>query len=353
MTATTLAAALAVQRGGFRLALDLAVEAGEVVALVGPNGAGKSTALRAITGLQPLAAGDVRLDDRCLADVDAGVHVPPEKRGIGVVFQDYLLFPHLDARDNVAFGLRARGMPRRQARRRAERALADVGLLEASASRPRQLSGGQAQRVALARALVTEPRLLLLDEPLAALDSATRAAVRSGLRHRLAAFPGATVVVTHDPVDAFVLADRLVVLEGGRVVQQGTPVDVARQPRTPYVAELFGLNLFRGTGHAHSVTLDGGAIASVAGVHEGAVLVAFPPSAVTISLGEPRTSARNAWSLVVESLEARGDTVRVRLRGPIRVGADVTPLAVADLGLVPGATVWAAVKATELAVYPA
>ena len=353
MTATTLAAAVTVVRGEFQLSLNLEVEAGEVVALVGPNGAGKSTALRAIAGLQPLSGGDVRLDDRCLADVDGGVDLAPEQRGIGVVFQDYLLFPHLDARDNVAFGLRARGVPRSEARRRAERALGDVGLLEESGHRPAQLSGGQAQRVALARAMVTEPRLLLLDEPLAALDSATRVAVRSDLRHRLAAFPGAAVVVTHDPVDAFVLADRLVVLEGGRVVQQGAPAEVARQPRTPYVAELFGLNLFRGTGNGHSVTLDGGPVATVTGPHEGAVLVAFPPSAVTLSVGEPHTSARNVWRLTVESLEARGDTVRVRLGGPIRVGADVTALAVADLGLVPGATVWAAVKATELAVYPA
>ena len=348
-----LEADLHVVRGDFELSLALSVAAGEVVALLGPNGAGKSTALRALAGLLPLDGGLVRIGREVVEDVEARVRVPPDRRRVGVVFQDYLLFPHLSARDNVAFGLRARGTDRATARARADEALSATGLAEHAGKRPGALSGGQAQRVALARALVTDPRLMLLDEPLAALDAGTRLEVRSDLRRRLAAFPGATVVVTHDAVDAFVLADRLVVLEDGRVVQTGSPAGIARRPVTDYVARLVGLNLYRGEATDGVVALDGGG--TLVGSHHerGRVLVAFSPSAVALHRRRPDGSARNCWSTTVDSLEQQGDTVRVRLAGPIAALADVTPLAVAELGLEPGAEVWAAVKATETTVYPA
>jgi molybdate transport system ATP-binding protein len=353
-TRQLLDADLDVRRDAFRLRMSLSVAAGEVVAMLGPNGAGKTTVLRALSGLLPIDHGYVRLGRDVLEDVTARIRLAPERRRVGMVFQDYLLFPHLTARENVAFGLRARGVDRESARRRADEALDRMGLAEHAGQRPAALSGGQAQRVALARALVTEPRLMLLDEPLAALDAGTRLEVRADLRRRLAEFDGATVVVTHDAVDAFVLADRLVVVEAGEVVQTGTPAEVATRPVTSYVARLVGLNLYRGVAADGVVTLASGA--RLVGPHHdnGTVLVAFRPSSVVLHRHRPDvSSARNTWAARVVSLEQQGDTVRVSLSGPMEAAADVTPLAVAELGLEPGAEVWAALKATETAVYPA
>jgi molybdate transport system ATP-binding protein len=253
----------------------------------------------------------------------------------------------------VAFGLRARGVPRAEARSRADAWLDRVGLTEYAGSRPRQLSGGQAQRVALARALAADPRLLLLDEPLAALDAGTRLEVRADLRRHLAGYDGAAVVVTHDALDAMVLADRLVVLEQGRVVQEGTPRQVTAHPRTDYVARLVGLNLLRGLAVNGRVDLVGGGTLTSSGHADGDVFVAFSPSAVALHRSRPDGSARNCWPGRVASVEAHGDTVRVSVDGPVSLVADVTPLAVADLGLRPGSEVWAVVKATETTVYPA
>ena len=313
---------------------------GEVVALLGPNGAGKTTVLRAIAGLVPLDAGRVVLDGRLLDDPATGTWVPTERRPIGYVFQDYLLFPHLSALDNVAFGLRSRGTPKAEARRRAAAWLDRVGLGGVGATKPGALSGGQAQRVALARALATEPRLLLLDEPLAALDAQTRVLMRGELRRTLASFEGIRLLVTHDPVEAMVLADRLVVVEEGRVVQTGTPVDVSRQPRSDYVAELVGLNLFRGLADGVSVRLAPGFDLTTATAATGDVFVAVRPNAVAIHTAPPGGSPRNVWAGVVEAVERRGEQVRVRVKGPIPLVAEVTPAAVAELGLDPGAAVW-------------
>lgn len=222
-----LAAHLVLDRGAFTLDVRLTVAPGEVLALLGPNGAGKTTSLRALAGLAPLTGGYLRLDGTTLEEPAARRRTPPERRPVGVIFQDYLLFPHLTALDNVAFGPRCHGASRARARAVAADLLARMGLADHAGVKPRRLSGGQAQRVALARALAIEPRLLLLDEPLAALDALARLDVRAELRRRLAAFEAVAVLVTHDPLDAMVLADRLVVIEHGRVVQEGTP------PRSP------------------------------------------------------------------------------------------------------------------------
>ncbi|MFI6522656.1 ABC transporter ATP-binding protein [Spirillospora sp. NPDC050679] len=340
---------LVVRRPAFELDLRLAAEPGEVVALLGPNGAGKSTALRALAGLVPTAAGHVRVDG---ADLTA---LPPERRGIGMVFQDYLLFPHLSALDNVAFGLRCQGVGRRAARARAAEWLEHVGLADHASAKPRALSGGQAQRVALARALAVRPRLLLLDEPLAALDAHTRLEIRAALRRRLAGFAGAAVLVTHDPLDAMVLADRLVVVEGGRLVQQGPPAEIARRPRTDYVARLVGLNLYRGRASGGTVVLAGGTgRLDTADSLDGEVFVAFSPASVALYRTRPDGSPRNLWRATVGAVERQGDRVRVRLDGPpFAAAADLTPGAVAELGLVEGSTVWAGVKTAETHVYPA
>jgi molybdate transport system ATP-binding protein len=229
-----------VRRGAFALALDLAVAPGEVVAVVGPNGAGKTTLLRVVAGLAALDAGRVTLGGRVLEDAAAGVRLPPQARGAGVVFQDLRLLPHLRARDDVAFGPRARGVPRAEAAARAGEWLARVGLGDRGDDRPAELSGGQAQRVALARALASEPDLLLLDEPLAAVDVAARDGLRELLRTHLGAFAGPVLLVTHDPTEAVALGDRVVVVEGGTVTQAGVPAEVAAAPASDWVARMLG-----------------------------------------------------------------------------------------------------------------
>ncbi|GGQ12104.1 MULTISPECIES: ABC transporter ATP-binding protein [Streptomyces] len=339
---------LVVERGSFRLDIALTAAPGDVVALLGPNGAGKTTALRALAGLAPLSDGHLRLDGTDLA------RTPPEARPVGVVFQDYLLFPHLTALDNVAFGPRCRGVGKSEARARAAAWLERMGLAGHTGAKPRRLSGGQAQRVALARALATDPRLLLLDEPLAALDARTRLEVRAQLRRHLADFEAVAVLVTHDPLDAMVLADRLVVVEHGRVVQEGAPADIARHPRTEYIAQLVGLNLYRGRADGHTVRLDAGPEVSTTENLSGPAFVAFPPGAVTLYRDRPTgSSARNLWRCEVAGLESHGDQIRVELTGELPLAADLTAVAVAELGLHPGAPVWAAVKATQTHAYPA
>ncbi|GGV60897.1 ABC transporter ATP-binding protein [Streptomyces griseoloalbus] len=341
-------ARLVVDRGSFRLDIGLTAAQGEVVALLGPNGAGKTTALRALAGLAPLTAGHLRLDG-------ADLHrTPPESRPVGVVFQDYLLFPHLSALDNVAFGPRCRGAGKAEARAQAAEWLERMGLADHAGAKPRRLSGGQAQRVALARALATHPRLLLLDEPLAALDARTRLEVRAQLRRHLAAFEAVAVLVTHDPLDAMVLADRLVVVEHGRIVQEGSPSAIARHPRTEYIAQLVGLNLYRGHADGHTVRLDAGPAVSTTDDLTGPAFVAFPPGAVTLYRDRPTgSSARNLWHCAIAGLETHGDQIRAELTGELSLAADLTTAAAAELDLHPGAPVWATVKATQTHAYPA
>jgi molybdate transport system ATP-binding protein len=364
-------AAIELRLGALDLAVDLDVDDGEIVALVGPNGAGKTTVLRAVAGLQPVERGRVEVGGQVLDDPAAGTYVPTAERPIGVVFQDYLLFPRLSARDNVAFGLRARGVRKAAARAAADQWLRRVGLADHAGSKPARLSGGQAQRVALARALATEPQVLLLDEPLAALDARTRLHMRAELRRYLATFAGARLLVTHDPVDALVLADRLVVLEAGRVTQRGTTAEVARKPRSRYVAQLVGVNLLHGVGAGdHAVRLTGGGELTVAdAVPAGEVAVAVRPQAIAVHRLAPEGSARNVWAADVVDVEPYDDRVRVRLAPAPLQGADqapsgieahrldeamvaeVTPAAAVELDLVPGARVFATVKAVDVAVY--
>jgi molybdate transport system ATP-binding protein len=354
--------------GDLDLAVDVEVADGEVVALLGPNGAGKTTVLRAIAGLVPIDEGRIEVDGHVLDDPATPTFVPTHQRPIGVVFQDYLLFPRMTALDNVAFGLRARGMPKAEARRRAHDWLARVDLADRAHDKPRALSGGQAQRVALARALANDPRVLLLDEPLAALDARSRLHVRAELRRHLATFGGARLLVSHDPVDAAVLAERLVVIEAGRVTQSGSTAAVTRRPRSRYVAELVGLNLLHGTalgasgrpgpgpetgvGRDHIVRLESGAELVLAdALPARSVAVVLRPQAITLHRNHPEGSARNIWSATVADVEVNRDRVRVQLAGPVPVVAEVTPAAVAELGLLPGVPVWASVKAVDLTAY--
>jgi molybdate transport system ATP-binding protein len=322
-----------------------------VLAVLGPNGAGKSTFLRVLAGLLAPDGGRVAVGETVWDDVAARTRLPAHRRSVGMVFQDALLFPHLSVADNVAFGLRTRGVPKAGARAAAHGWLARVGLDGLGAARPGQLSGGQAQRAALARALVVDPQLLLLDEPLSALDARTRLTVRAELRRHLADFGGGTVLVTHDPVDAMALADRVVVVEHGRVAQAGTPAEVTRSPRTDYVARLAGLSLLSGTGEGRSVRLDGGGVVAVAEEASGPVFAAIRPESVALYLSRPDGSPRNVWPARLVGATPHGGTVRCELAGEVPLVADVTATAFAELGLAPGADVWATVKASEIAVY--
>jgi molybdate transport system ATP-binding protein len=349
----SLDASIRLTLGALDLDMAVTVEEGEVVALLGPNGAGKTTLLRAIAGLVPFGSGHVRVDGKVLEDTATNQYVPTERRPIGFVFQDYLLFPHLTVLENVAFGLRSHGMSRQGAADKAVDWLDRVGLKSYAASKPAELSGGQRQRVALARALATEPRLLLLDEPLAALDASTRAEVRRDLKRHLDSFKGIRLVVTHDPLEAMALADRLVVMENGHLVQTGTAAEVAEHPRSQYVADLVGVNLLRGEASDGSVKLAGDRMVAVAGAEQGDVFVVVHPRAVSIHRTHPEGSARNVWSGRASSIELMGNRVRVRIDGPVPLVAEVTPAALKDLHLVEGGEVWLSFKATDVGVYPA
>ncbi|MHA3703921.1 ABC transporter ATP-binding protein [Jatrophihabitans sp. YIM 134969] len=343
--------------GTFSLDVEMSAADGEVVAVIGPNGSGKSTLLRAVAGLQPLTTGTITLGDRTLDDPGRGTFVPARDRRTGVVFSDIRLFPSMSALDNVAFGLRARGVPLKPARAAAATWLDRMGIGDLAGRRSRQLSGGQAQRVAIARALACEPDVLLLDEPLAALDVATRADVQAALTAHVAGFAGPALLVTHDPLEAVLMASQIVVLEAGRVVQSGPPVEITNRPASPYVARVVGVNLWTGRGDGATVVLDGGGTLVVADPVDGEVSVSAPPSAFTLHTHEPRdTSERNAWPATVESLTVVGDAasglIRAHLRGRPDVAVDLTPAAVADLDLAAGRRVWVAAKATALQAYP-
>ncbi|WP_131105694.1 ABC transporter ATP-binding protein [Ornithinimicrobium sufpigmenti] len=396
-----LEAQLAVDLGDFHLDLDLRCDRG-VTAVLGPNGSGKTTALKAVAGLHTLTSGQVRVDGQTWADHGARLHLPPEARSVGMLLADPLLFPHLSLLDNVAYGPRSRGMPRRAARERAAAELGRVGLAELADRRPAQVSQGQAQRAALARALATDPAVLLLDEPLSALDPQTRSATRAELSHRLREFDGVTVLVTHDALDALTLGDRLVFVEEGREVQSGTPAEVISRPRSPYVAGVVGLNLLRGTlvhetpvhetlvhetlvhercdtsvaattdvSHRSGTGLasEGQAPANIIDLGDGAHLVlaevpedvrhgeavwaTVAPEAVALFTRRPQTSARNVWPLTVAAVTVTGPRARIHLTGAVHLVAEVTLGAVAELELIAGREVWASVKATEVTAYPA
>ena len=349
----SLDASIRLTLGPLDLDMAVTVEEGEVVALLGPNGAGKTTLLRAIAGLVPFGSGYVRLDGQLLEDPAKGQYVPTEQRPIGFVFQDYLLFPHLSVLENVAFGLRSRGVSRQAAADKAAYWLDRVGLKSYGGAKPGELSGGQRQRVALARALAPDPRLLLLDEPLAALDATTRAEVRRDLKRHLDSFEGIRLVVTHDPLEAVALADRLIVMEEGHLVQTGTAAEFTEHPRSQYVADLVGVNLLRGEADHGSVKLSSGQVVAAAGAELGDVFAVVHPRAVAIHRTHPEGSPRNVWPGRASSIELLGNRVRVRIDGDVPLVAEVTPAALKDLNLVEGGDVWLSFKATDVGVYPA
>ncbi|VXB77361.1 sulfate/molybdate ABC transporter ATP-binding protein [Aeromicrobium sp. 9AM] len=332
--------------------VSLEVAAGETVAILGPNGAGKSTVLAAIAGVLRPDSGRATLGDDVLFDLSSAAWRPAHARGVALLAQDPLLFPHLSVVDNVAFGPRSAGRTRSQSRSTAATWLEAVDAADLADRRPSELSGGQAQRIAVARALAAEPRLLMLDEPMAALDITVVPAVRQLLRRVLA--DRTAVIVTHDVLDALLLADRVVVMEGGRIVEQGPTREVLERPRSAFGASIAGLNLVRGR-------VDGGAVRTPEGLvvsglsdedlaPDATALAVFSPSAVSIFVQRPTGSPRNVIAATVTELEPRGAQVRVRAGA---ISADVTAPVVAELDLAPGTGVFLAVKASEVAIYGA
>jgi molybdate transport system ATP-binding protein len=312
-----------------RLTAAFAAGPGEVVAVLGPNGAGKSTLLHAVAGLLG-DVGTVVVDGETWSAPGSPARLVRERR-VGLAFQGQQLFPHLSALRNVAFAPRSRGASRAASYDVAQGWLDRFGVGDLAGRRPHQLSGGQAQRVALARALAAEPAVLLLDEPFSGLDVGVATGLRLELAEHLRAFAGVTLLVTHDALDAFALASRVLVLDAGRVAQQGAPDEVAARPLTEHVARLVGLNVLR----------------------DGTRLTSFRPSAVGVSLTPPDGSARLRWSGEVASVSRHGDALRVQVAttgGPSLI-ADVTPDAAVELGLAPGRAVWLAVKATAVDEY--
>lgn len=356
----SLDARIVASRGSFALDIEMTIEPGTTAALLGPNGAGKSTTVDVLAGtsIASTAGGPstrIVLAGHTLDDAKSGVFVAAEDRRVGIVFQQHLLFDHLSVIDNIGFGPRCRGMSRQESRRIGREWLARVGLEEFADDRPPKLSGGQAQRVAIARALAADPELLIFDEPLAALDVATRVEMRRLLRVHLDDFAGPRLLITHDPTDAFLLADVIHVIEDGRITQVGRPDEIRRHPATAYVAALAETNLF--TGHAADgmVTLDDAdhrLTITDRSLH-GAVSVTIHPRTISLHASRPEGSQRNTWTSTVELVEPLGDVVRITLGQPLPIAADVTPGSAESLELTSGSTVWAAVKATEVDTTPA
>jgi molybdate transport system ATP-binding protein len=357
-----LAARLGRRRDSFVLDIAFQAVAGSTTVLVGESGAGKTSVLKLLAGLDRLDDGWVKLDGEYYADVGRGVHVPAWRREIGYVPQDYALFPHLSASENVAFGLRASGIPRRQVNAKVNDVLELVGIAELEKRMPNQLSGGQQQRVALARALVLNPRLLLLDEPLSSLDLQTRRLVRVELRELLKRLPCITVYVTHSPVEALLFGTQIVVLDDGRVTQAGTRQELLRYPRSTFVAELIGTNLFVGRPHSSLAepppgptirTADGlVTIAETTGL--GTVYLTVNPREITLSRERPHSSAQNLFEGEVREIipEApAGDRVRVVVNTRPVLVAEVTREGLAALSLTEGVRVYAAFKATGVHRY--
>ena len=345
--------------GGFTLEAGLSVGDHSVMVLVGESGSGKTTLLRLLAGLAHPDEGRIEVDGEIWFDGAAGRRLPAARRAVGYVAQDYALFPHLTAAENVAFGLRAQGVAGREIARRAAATLERLGIAALARRKANELSGGQQQRVALARALVLDPRVLLLDEPLSALDAQTRRTIRGELRRLLAELPCTTLYVTHSTAEALALGERITVLEDGRVSQSGSREDLMRHPRSPYVAEFLGVNFFRGSlavradGAGARIALPQGELQIADDPTAGGVTVVVHPREITLAIERPRGTARNVFAGPIDELVPEppsGDLVRVSLATTPPLIAEVTREAVEALGLVPGLEVFASFKAAGVVV---
>ena len=382
-TTHMLKAVLDTHLNDFHLEMNLSAEPGKTTVLLGESGAGKSTVLRLVAGLLHPQRGHVSLDGITYFDSERHICFPPQERPFGYVFQDYVLFPHMSVFENVAFGLRAQHLPRRLIRQRVGEALEQVLLAGYDQRRSTQLSGGQQQRVAIARALALQPRLLLLDEPLAALDVQTRREVRQELRRILAGVAITTLFVTHQYLEALLFGHSILVLDGGQVIQQGSQRDLLEHPRSSYVAELVGMNFFRGrlvnceANSLCTIQLHNGRqpievmaaweehnqFARLPSIGEEAFVVVDPRS-ITLYQASPDSSARNIFhGEIVQVLRLGGATTNGdRSDGRVRVSvmldssmppltAEITAASAARMELSEGKSIYATFKATEARAY--
>jgi molybdate transport system ATP-binding protein len=339
------------QRNGFALEFAIDVAPGETVAVVGESGAGKTSALRALAGLIRPQRGVITCGDATWYDAAARIFVPAHRRDAAMVFASGALFGHMTAAANAAFGLRASGIPSDEARTRAMVALDVVGASHLASRLAGSLSSGEEQRVALARAVALRPSVLLLDEPLSALDVRLRPRVREALRRAIEATSAATVLVTHEPAEAMLFAQRFVVLEAGRVVQSGELAALRRRPATPYVASFAGTNLYRGPAHSlgdgsSALRLPDAEII-VQGDFDGEIGVVVDPDAVALSAHVPETSARNRFSGPVETITPDRGAFRVTLASTPPISARVTAHSLETVGAATGAVLHASFKAVE------
>lgn len=339
---------------------DVSLADGEVLAVLGPNGAGKSTLLLMIAGLLQPDAGRIELGGAVLTDTDAGTFVPAHARGVAMLSQQAMLFPHLSVAANVGYAPRCRGLSRRAARAAARHWLEAVGAADLAERKPAELSGGQAQRVALARALAAEPRLLLLDEPMAALDVTAAPAMRRLLRDVLRGTGRTAIIVTHDLLDALAIANSVIVVDRGRIAECGPVREVLTTPRSEFAATIAGVNLVPGTITASGIlrTSWGADLSGISELQVGTPAVAlFRPAAVAVHLSAPHASPRNVIAVTITELDIHGTTVRVRGVDPrddrTVLAADITAAAAADLDLQPGRGVYFVVKTQEVQLHPA
>lgn len=342
------------------VAFDISLADGEVLAVLGPDGAGKSTLLALIAGLLKPDTGRIAVGETVLTDTAAGTFVPPHARGVAMLSQQAMLFPHMSVLANVGYAPRCRGVARGTTREIARRWLDTVGAGDLATRKPGQLSGGQAQRVALARALAAEPRVLLLDEPMAALDVTATPAMRRLLREVLTGTGRTALIVTHDLLDALAIADTVIVVERGRIVEGGPVREVLTTPRSEFAATLAGVNLVPGSITAPGVlrTAWGVDVCGISEVPVGAAAIAlFRPAAVAVHLSAPHASPRNVVEVTITEIDIQGAAVRVRGVDPrddtTVLAADITAAAAADLDLVPGRRAYFVVKTQEVQLHPA
>jgi molybdate transport system ATP-binding protein len=335
----------------FVLDVEFSVEPGRCLALVGPSGAGKSTVLRAIAGLHRPGRGRVALGPTAWLDLDAGIDLEPERRSCGYLFQDYALFPQMSAWRNVAFPLKE--LPRRERRERATQLLDRFDVADLAEASVRRLSGGERQRVALARALARDPDVLLLDEPLAALDARTAASASRELAQTIATTGAPTVLVTHDFGEAALLADEVAVIDRGKIVQRGTPAELSSRPISAFVADFAGAVVLHGEASPGAdgttlVRIGGGGELSSTDAASGPVAVAIFPWEIALEPAgtDPHGSALNRLAVTVASVTEVGNRARVGLTAPQPLVAEVTAQSVRKLGLAPGTQVIASFKAT-------
>lgn len=341
--------------GRFALACELRVELGRTVALVGASGAGKTSLLRTIAGLLRIQRGRIACGDECWFDSERNIFVPPQARSCGFVFAEYALFGHLSALENVAFGLRAVGSKRSFAHERAREVMDGFGILSLADRTAASLSSGEMQRVAIARALAPLPAVVLLDEPLSAIDVERRPPVRDALLRYIADSGAAAVVVTHDPVEAMLFAEQLIVLEHGAVVQRGSASELRERPRSSYVAAFSDVNLYQGMAHPEaggvSVVEVNGAALTILGSWTGHVAIVVDPDSVVLSKTRPASSARNCLMGPVMYAVPDGSAVRVSVASSPPIVARITSQSAADLEIRPAAQVVATFKASEVRVH--